>query len=408
MERLKNIGVSRLLLMACFVVYLVNTTVKMCVPTVISSMVGEGFLTKSQSGFLSGIFYLFYGIGQIIFGKYFNNHSPYRGIKTAMIGSALCCIAMALTKDFYLLVAIWSICALVNSAFFPAMMRIASLFLYERHSVWASNYLAIAYQAGTVLCLVAGSIIIKYSSWVNLYYFSTVISALSLIFWFIAERKAKKSSKPRTVSLNDNKRKTENSNKKSLKAYIGTGIYLISAVAFFNSLLNGVKSWAPTIIMETYKTPSSFSVLLNVVIIVTNIVFLLVTGRIIPRDRVKTVAYFEVVIIPVTLLMNFTGILNEYTYVLLLGLFTSVTTYASNAAAMQIPYYFSKYNDVSRMSGIGNMCAAFGLLVGNYAYGILAEYFGWQIITILGTVFVVISAVLLFIAAPMFRKFIKQ
>lgn len=150
MERLSNVNVSRMLLIACFAAYAVTMMVKMCVPTVISSMVDENFLTKSQSGLLSGIFYLTYGLGQLIFGGYFNNHTPFIGIKLALLGSALCCILMSLTDNFYLLILIWSACALFNACFFPALMKISSFILCGKHSVWANNYMMIANQAGTV------------------------------------------------------------------------------------------------------------------------------------------------------------------------------------------------------------------------------------------------------------------
>ncbi len=410
MERLTDKKVSRFLLMACFGAYLINTTVKMCVPTVISSMVEENFLDKSQSGLLSGIFYLFYGIGQIIFGKYFNDHSPYRGVKLALIGSAVCCVCMALTTNFYLLLIIWCICAVINAGFFPAIMKIASFVLCQRHSIWASKYLPIAYQAGTVFCLVAGGIIMKITSWINLYYFAAAISLGSFVVWFSAEKRAKAAPKKPIVFKNENNGKVSKNGfeKRSLKSYIGTGIFLMATVALFNSLLNGTKSWAPTIIMETYNTEPSFSVLLNVVLIVTNIVFLLITGRYVFKNPIKALIFFELAVLPVSLILNFTGILNEYSYVLLLGLFTSVSTYVSNILVIQVPYYFQKYNDVSRMCGLGNMAAAFGLLIGNYAYGILAENFGWEIITILGTAFVGVSIIILLVAAPMFKKFISQ
>ncbi len=410
MERLIDKKVSKFLLIACFGAYLINTTVKMCVPTVISSMVDENFLSKSQSGLLSGIFYLFYGIGQILFGKYFNDHSPYRGVKLALIGSAMCCVLMALTTNFYLLLTVWCICAVMNAGFFPAIMKIASFTLCQSHSIWASKYLTIAYQAGTVFCLVAGGIIMKFTSWVNLYYFAAVISLGCFIVWFSAEKRAKSAPKEPIVFENKNDGKASENGflKRSLKSYIGTGIFLIASVALFNQLLNGTKSWAPTIIMETYNTEPSFSVLLNIVLIATNIIFLLITGRFIFKNPVKALIYFELAVLPISLLLNFTSILNEYTYVLLLGLFTSVSTYVSNVLVIQVPYYFQKYNDVSRISGLGNMAGAFGLLIGNYAYGLLAEKFGWEIITILGTAFVFISILILLLAAPMFKKFIRE
>ena len=406
MERLSNEKVSRMLLIACFAAYAVTTLVKMCVPTVISAMVSESFLTKSQSGLLSGIFYLTYGVGQLIFDEFFNNHKPFVGIKLALLGSAFCCLLMSLTDNFYLLLLIWSFCALFNACFFPALMKIVSFILCGKHSIWANRYLMIAVQSGTVLCLLSGSIIIKYIGWVKLYYFSALVCIKCFIYWYIAELNTR-----RCFSQNVSKVKTDkNANqalKKPIMDYIGTGIFCIFAVSFFNSLLNGVKNWAPTIIMETYDTSPSFSVLLNAVIIVTNILFLMLIGKFAPHNKIKSLAIFFGITLPMIILMNFTSLYNEYVYVLLLGMFTSVTTYATNVTAIQVPFYFDKFNDVSRISGIANMCASFGLLVGNYAYGALADMFGWQIIMILCTVFVVINSILSVVAIPKFKRFTK-
>lgn len=151
-----------------------------------------------------------------------------------------------------------------------------------------------------------------------------------------------------------------------------------------------------------------FCELLQVAIaICANILFLMLIGKFAPHNKIKSLAIFFGITLPMIILMNFTSLYNEYVYVLLLGMFTSVTTYATNVTAIQVPFYFDKFNDVSRISGIANMCASFGLLVGNYAYGALADMFGWQIIMILCTVFVVINSILSVVAIPKFKRFTK-
>lgn len=408
MKRLIDKKVSRHMLIMCFLAYLVVSVARLCVPTVISSMVSENFLDKSQSGLLAGIFYLVYGVFQLIFGKYYNTHAPYSGVKMALFGSAVCCLLMSLTKNFYLLLLFWSLCAVFNASFFPAIMKLVAAMLRGRDSVWANRNLMLAYHIGNVVSLLAGSIIIEYSNWVNLYYFSAAICFICFLLWLSVEAAAKKlvSDSPAAQVTESKEDKTETVKIPILK-YFGTGIFCLFGVGFFNALFTGVRSWAPTIIMETYKTSSSFSVFLNVIVVASNVLFLLIMGKFPPKDKLKALILFFSISIPITILMNFTGILNEYIFVIMLALITSVSTYSTNVTAVQIPYHFLRYNDVARICGIMNMVSSFGLLVGNFAYGSLAEIFGWQIILILCVVFVLLNLILIIFALPRFNKFIK-
>ncbi len=407
MERLSSKRVSRLLLIACFSAYLITSTVKMCVPTVISSMVKEGFLTKSESGLLSGIFYLVYGIGQLVFGKYFNSHAPFVGIKIALLGSSLCCVLMAMTDNFYLLLLIWSLCALANAGFFPALMKITAAELRVEDSRWSSKYLYTAYQFGTLFCLSAGVVFINYIGWVELYYFGAVIALICFIFWMIAERITKRCEKEEHIE-DQNEQPVTNAAKMPLTSYIGTGLFCLFFAVFFNNMLNGIKSWSTTILMETYGTSPAFSTLLNFGIVILNIIFLLSMEGLPLKNKVRTVMILQCILLPVALLMNFAGLFNEYIYALLLGIFTSLAAYSNGTIVMQTPQYFRSYNDVSRISGVFNMFSSFALLVGNYAYGALADSFGWQIITVLCACFIVINIVLTAIASPKFQKFTEK
>ncbi len=397
-----------MLLIACFLAYAATRLVNMCVPTVISSMVDENFLTKSQSGLLSGIFYLVYGTGQLIFGKYFNNHSSFYGIKLALLSSITCCLFMSLTDDFYLLLLIWSVCALFNSAFFPAVMKTVSFVLSFNHSVFATKYLMIAHQAGTVLCLLAGGIIMKYTSWINLYYFAALTSVVSFIYWIVCENIAKKVSDFPQKSANNTVSNVKQIDKSSISKYIGTGVFCIFGVSFFNALLSGIQSWAPTIIMETYKTTPSFSVLLNIVVIFANVSLLFLLGKLVTKNKIKCLVICYCISFPLIIFMNYTSFYSEYVYILLLSGVASISLYASNVCVIQVPAYFQKYNDVSRICGISNMCASFALMIGNYSYGVLADKFGWGIIMVLCAVFVTVCIILSLIAMPLFKRFIKS
>ncbi len=412
MQRLRNVSVSRHLLIACFMAYAVTTAAKMCVPTVISSMVSENILSKGESGFLSGIFYLVYGVLQVVFGKYFNRHAPYMGVKLALFGSALCCVLMSFTTNFYLLVAIWCLCAAFNAGFFPAVMKIVSSSLAGRHSVWANKFFSTAYQLGYIVCLLAGSVIIQIIGWQMLYYFGALLSVLALAYWIYAERQALASLATLPPSATPELPKHElatTQNRRSVFSYFGSGVFCLFALSFVNALLNnGVKSWIPTIVMETYSTTPSFSTLLNVVVVVMNFVFLMVVGMLIPPGKLRAALTMLFISIPLLILMHFTDLLNEYWYVALVGVFTSFMSYIGNLIPIQIPFHFKQFDDVSRISGIMNMCCSFGVLISSYAYGFFADLYGWMFIMNMWVAFTVVAIILLFIAMPLWTRFLKR
>lgn len=90
----------------------------------------------------------------------------------------------------------------------------------------------------------------------KLYYFSALTCVICFIYWYIAERNTCKCINKNGYSTNNSQTNVnaKQISRRPITDYIGTGVFCIFAVSFFNALLVGVKNWAPTIIMETYHT----------------------------------------------------------------------------------------------------------------------------------------------------------
>ena len=89
----------------------------------------------------------------------------------------------------------------------------------------------------------------------------------------------------------------------------------------------------------------------------------------------------------------------------LLILVTSMTYAGNQLIQIYVPPEFGKYHRTGSVASILNACAAFGVLMGNYVFGVFAENFGWDGTILSWVGMFAIAALLCAIAIPIWKKF---
>ena len=117
---------SRLFFAFLFLLYALVYMTKNCFGAALADIVSEGVLTKSQTGIISGTFYLVYAPLQIVGGIVADRYNPERLITVGLLGGALANAVIFFNHNFIVMLIAWALNAASQFALWPAVFKIIS------------------------------------------------------------------------------------------------------------------------------------------------------------------------------------------------------------------------------------------------------------------------------------------
>lgn len=397
----------------CWICYAIISMTRNAYSASIAAIIDEGIFTKSQAGLINSGFYLLYGAAQLFCGKLLDTVPPVKLVSITLIGSGIATVAMGMAKSYIAMLIIWCLCGLVQFGIWPIIIRIIAELILPEHKSRAMVYITFSYCIGSLLNYVLAAIVLKWLDWKLLFYISGIILFLTLIFWVVGTK--------RTVSVlskvsdkSDSPASSSAAPEKStgfLKMFISSGCLVLSIPVFARTSLDlGIKSWIPTMIMESYKTSESFATALMISLLVFNIFGVFFINFIYPR-RIKSeppaFATCFLISLPFTALLLLIGKMHLLLALAALVVLTTMMYAANQFSTVFIPAAFAKYNRVGSVAAILNAVASFGAVIATTAFGFLSEHYGWNGTIISWIIIIVISSLTLFAITPAWNRFVK-
>ncbi len=388
--KIKNKKLSEKQLIFLFaLVYMVSYITRKNFGAVISEIaLDTGIERTLLSLSLTGSF-ITYGIGQIISGIIGDRFSPKRLILLGLVTTALTNIALAMSANAYVMVVIWSINGLAQAFMWPPLVRIMTSFLttegYKKGVVTVSCGSSI----GTVIVFLSSPLIIAMTSWRGVFVTAAVIGILMCIVWQLFSPDAE--SKPV-------KREEKSENKKSSGKLFSLGfILLLFATATMGMLREGVETWMPSYIYDTFEMSNLIAILSGVLLPVFAVVSLKVWANIYEK-RFSSPALLSGVIyiiaaVSALILLVLSG-RNAVLAVVLMALITGCMHGVSLMLTGMAPPIFAGEGKISTVSGIINSCTYVGSAFSTYLIAALTDARGWNftvfvwlIMTLMGVTF---------------------
>ena len=123
---LENKKVSRLFFTFLFLMYAIVYMTKNCFNGALADIVAEGVLTKSQTGLITALFYLVYTPLQIVGGIIVDKYSPELLVKIGLFGGALANAIIFFNHNYYVMLVVWTLNALIQFAIWPGIYKIVT------------------------------------------------------------------------------------------------------------------------------------------------------------------------------------------------------------------------------------------------------------------------------------------
>lgn len=401
----------------CFLVYVVVSMSKSAYSASMAAIISDGLFTKSMAGIINSGFYLLYGGAQLLCGKFIDKTPPTRLMSMSLIGSALSVMAMGFSKNFTTMLIIWTLGGLVQFALWPAVLRILAEHLLPMHRQKAMTYISFGYCVGMLLNYLGAAVVLEWLNWRFLFIIEGSVLLATLILWVAFAgrltavlKEANATYKERRYEKTADSAPPETKKIGLVRLVAVSGTLFLLIPSFIRASLDlGIKSWVPTMIMESYSGISaSFATMLTMTLLVVNLSGVFLVNFFYPKYiKNASAAFFAcfALALPFTALLLLTGKISVWLVVLLLMIVTTLMYAGNRISVVIIPSFFSDYGRVGSIAAIINAIASFGALASNYGFGLLADTFGWSGTIISWVIMAGIAAIFCFAAMPLWKKF---
>ncbi len=406
---------SWLAFLACFIAYTVISMTKNTYSTAIAAIVSEGLFSKANAGVINASFYLFYGMTQFAGGYLADKISPFKIILITLLGCVVVNSVMAMSDSFVVMLIAWSVNGVFQFGLWPAVIKIISSVLLYDHRKKAMVYIAFCFPLGTVCSYLLAMGVLKSWRWPMLFWTSVIVLIPVVFLVLFVSRCVDKKTEPETVAHaaeEARQKEKEQPSASFAKIFLTSGLFLICIPALVRCMLDiGLKTWVPTMIMESYGVSPSTSSMLTTVLIFLNLTGVFFTTWLYPK-RCKSlplaIGLFFLVSLPLLGLLLFNGTVSVMIIVLLLALMTTMMTAASQLLNVNLPAAFGAYKKIGMVAGISNAFGCFGCMLANYLYGFTAQAYGWTVTIMIWIALALIAFLFCILAMLLWNRFMMQ
>ncbi len=350
----------------------------------LAAIVTQGLFTKPQAGIIGTVFFFCYGSGQIINGFLGDRFSPFGMIAGGLSISAAANLMMSFSDSYIVMSVIWGINGVAQSMLWSPILRIFSGVIHEDLRQKACLNVCITVPAGTVVAYLMSTLVIKYSVWQNIFRIASLVLCAAAVIFLCVYSRVKKHFTLEEVAIPKVKSSDgKASSMKLLPVMLTSGLVLAMLPTMLHGALKeGITTWVPTMLTETYTVSASFSVFISVVMPVFNVFgayFISPLYKKLFRRNEMISAMFCILVacIPLTVLL-FIGKIPVLLGIVMLAVTTTMMHAFNYMLITMVPVRFAPFGKTSTVTGLMNASAYAGCALSAYGFGWVSDAVGWQ------------------------------
>ncbi len=405
-KKITDVRMTTLLFVLCWIAYFTSYLGRLNYSSAMTVMIRETVLSKSQAGFISMTYFFAYGIGQLLNGFLGDKVNPRKMIFLGLSISGAANLIMGCFADFGIMAAVWCINGYAQAMIWPPIIRIFAEMLEEKTKLRFCINIISTQALGTLASYLLSAAVIYLNGWNGVFFAAAALLIAAALLWDIKFRKIEKYSIEFGIEDGTEDEIKSGSRKENqvpfLSLLTGSGILVILIPVIVHGVLkDGVTSWVPTYISETFLTSPALSILVTTVLPVINL-----TGayaaqylyRKWKKQETKTAACFFLAATVSLLCLWLFGSKSLLLTVILLSVITASMMAVNTIFVNLLPLRFERAGRVSTVSGFLNSMAYLGCAISTFTIGILVQNNGWEntILSWLGITFLALIMCILF------------
>lgn len=361
----------------CFLAYYSTYLGRLNYAASLSEIMREEGLGKGQAGLIGTAFFISYGAGQLISGFLGERRNCKRLVFTGLFVSAGMNLLMGCIKMPGLMMVVWCMNGLAQSMIWSPMLHIICEVLDIEVRTKFCMYINYSVPLGTISSYGLSAWMIGRFGWRSAFLIPAVWMGGMAAVWQFGMKRLRYSGR-RDIAV------TEASDVRisTGRLFVSSGIiFLVFTLCVQGALKDGIITWIPVYLEETYSMESVAAVLSTMVIPCCNllgVLFASVAEKKTGENEVLSAAiFFGVCACSLAVLLG----AGRRSMILALCMLAVATTSMMSVNALLIsvlPSRFGRKGKVSEVSGILNSCVYAGCALSTYGSGVLSEQRGWD------------------------------
>ena len=353
------------------VIYFTSYISRINFGAVIVEMVSaEGFIKSELSLAITAAF-VTYGAGQLVSGVLGDRLNPKYLMFFGLLLTAGMNALIPSCKSTSYMVAIWAVNGFAQSFMWPPLVKIMTMLFDEDTYCTATVRVSWGSSAGTIAVYIIAPLCISTVGWKGSFYFPAIFCVVMAVFWLIALRNTDTS-----VSAGAARNSGDESEKASPFGAFAL-VAIVFGIVIQGALRDGITTWMPTFINETYNLGSKISILTGVILPIFSIICFNLTHRLrnkYVRNELLLAGYIFLAGVLASSLLWLTASKNAVLSILFMAILTGAMHGVNLLLVCMVPSYFK---NASTASGVLNAFTYIGSAISTYGIALVSERFGW-------------------------------
>lgn len=362
-----------------FLVYFFSCAMRIDYSATMVAMVADLKITNTMASYAVTGSFIAYGTGMVLCGIIADRISPVKMIKCAMIGTVAVNILVSFCSDMVLITLLWCINGFCQAMIWPSLARFVFESVGKKKYADSITIVGLAGSIGTLFVYLFVSVILEIAVWRAVFRCMSLFGAAVLFIWCYMTRKT---SMGRATPEKDT---SDENNYSKLKLTIWAGLVPIFAATVLQGVLrDGIQTWLPSMINETFGLKASSSVLSTTMLPILSMISVVLTNVLYHKlkNELKTVS----VVFAITFLATIPFGLGLNTPALITVALASIVSGCMHGVNHMlisvVPQNFSKYGKFATISGIGGGFSYLGASVSSFGFAALADNVGWNAVQV--------------------------
>ena len=383
------------------ITYMVSYITRTNYGAIVVEMVSDTGFTKSALSISLTCSFITFGIGQIVTGWLGDHIQPKKLVTLGLAVSVCMNLLVPFCTAPWQMWVIWSFNGFAQAFMWPPIVRLmASAFNedeYRRGSVLTSY----GGSMGTIAVFLISPILISLMGWRSVFWFSALCGAVMIFFWNRWCICLPHSSSRVITNSTD---KSHASGKLPITPML---LLIMLAIVLQGCLRDGVTTWTPSYISETYHLGNEIAILTSVILPIFSMACHSFAGWLNKRffKNILTCAgiMFAIGTVAATVLYFITGG-SAVGSILAMAVLVGSMHGVNLILICMVPHYYKDSGCVSLVSGLLNSCTYIGSALSTYGVALLTEQIGWNLTILLWALIALAGTLICLLLVPVWKN----
>ncbi len=356
-------------------VYMVSYLTRINFGAVIVEMVdATGISRASLSLAVTGAFFT-YGAGQIVSGLLGDRFQPKAVVLAGLLTTSAVNLVLPFFRSHVVIIALWCVNGVAQAFIWPPLVRLMTFLFDSDAYARCAVRVTIGSSVGTILVYLISPIIISLADWRWVFRSCGFAGVIMAFVWsrlcFRIEPETNPPGGVRPVPSGGAPRRFP---------FSALLLMVMITIVLQGALRDGVTTWMPSFISESYGLGNAVSILTGAILPVFGILSMQFSAwlyrRFIPNPVLCIGIFFSlstIASLALWLLRDVSPLLS----VVLLALFNASMHSINQMQTAMVPSFFRHTGNVSLVSGVLNSCTYVGSSLSIYGIALVSERSGW-------------------------------